>query len=117
MIELAGGDYVFEDIGDPELKTSTVTVEMETFYAAAKDADYIIYNSAIDKNLDTMDELLEKSALLHDFKAVKNGNVWCTQRNMYQETTKLGEMTESFHMIFSGEADKKDSVPFLYRLK
>ncbi len=117
MIELAGGEYVFSDIGDPEVKTSTVTVEMETFFAAARDADYIIYNATIDKELDTMDELLEKSPLMADFKAVKNGRVWCTDKNVYQETTKLGEMTKSFHMIFSGEADSLDRVPFFYKLK
>ena len=117
MIELAGGEYVFSDIGDPEVKTSTVTVEMETFFAAARDADYIIYNATIDKELDTMDELLEKSPLMADFKAVKNGRVWCTDKNVYQETTKLGEMTKSFHMIFSGEADSLDRVLFFYRLK
>lgn len=117
MIELAGGEYVFYDIGDPKVKTSTVTVEMETFFAAARDADYIIYNATIDKELDTMDELLEKSPLMADFKAVKNGRVWCTDKNVYQETTKLGEMTKSFHMIFSGEADSLDRVPFFYRLK
>lgn len=117
MIELAGGEYVFSDIGDPKVKTSTVTVEMETFFAAARDADYIIYNATIDKELDTMDELLEKSPLMADFKAVKNGRVWCTDKNVYQETTKLGEMTKSFHMIFSGEADSLDRVPFFYRLK
>ncbi|MBQ1375327.1 MAG: ABC transporter substrate-binding protein, partial [Clostridia bacterium] len=64
-----------------------------------------------------MDELLEKSPLMADFKAVKNGRVWCTDKNVYQETTKLGEMTKSFHMIFSGEADSLDRVPFFYKLK
>ncbi|MBR2742524.1 MAG: ABC transporter substrate-binding protein [Clostridia bacterium] len=117
MIELAGGEYVFRDMGDPDTKTSTLTVEMETFFAAAKDADYIIYNSAIDGEMSSMAELIDKSALLGEFKAVKDGNVWCTNKNMYQETTRLGEMTESFRMIFSGEADSLDRVPFLYRLK
>lgn len=31
MIELAGGEYVFRDLGDPETATSTVNLEMETF--------------------------------------------------------------------------------------
>ena len=43
MIELAGGHYVFSDLGDPDVKTSTVNLEMETFFATAQDADYIIY--------------------------------------------------------------------------
>ena len=117
MIELAGADYVFNDIGDPEKSTSTVTIEMETFFSKAKDADYIIYNSTIAGEIRTIDELLAKSELLSAFKAVQNGNVWCTGQNMYQETTSLGEMIRSFHMIFSGEADGMDELPFLYRLK
>ncbi len=117
MIELAGGTYVFENIGDPEKSTSTVTIEMETFFTGARDADVIIYNSTIGGEIDTIAELLEKNELLGEFKAVKRGNVWCTRQNMYQDTTQLGLMIRSFHEIFSGEADSLDEVPYLYRLK
>ena len=117
MLELAGGRYVFRDLGDRETKTSTVNLEMEQFFAAAKDADYIIYNSTIGGEIHSMEELLEKSPLLAQFKAVRNGNVWCTQKNMYQETTQLGQMIQSFRKIFSGEADGLTQLPFLYRLQ
>lgn len=117
MLELAGGEYVFEDIGDAETRTSTVTIDMETFFAAAKDADYIIYNSTIDGELSTIEELLAKSELLAEFKAVQNGNVWCTGKNMYQDTTQLGQMIQSFQTIFSGEADGVTELPYLYRLQ
>ena len=117
MLELAGGRYVFSDLGDRETKTSTVNIEMEQFFAAAKDADYIIYNSTIGGEIHSMEELLEKSPLLAQFKAVRSGNVWCTQKNMYQETTQLGQMIQSFRKIFSGEADGLTQLPFLYRLQ
>ena len=52
---------------------STMNMQMEEFYARAKDADYIIYNSTIDGELASMSELLKKSSLLEDFKAVKEG--------------------------------------------
>lgn len=116
MLELAGGQYVFRDLGDRETKTSTVNLEMEQFFAAAKDADYIIYNSTIGGEIHSMEELLEKSPLLAQFRAVQNGNVWCTGKNMYQETTQLGQMIQSFRKIFSGEADNLTELPFLYRL-
>lgn len=48
-----------------------MNMQMEEFYAGAKDADYIIYNSTIDGELTTIDQLLAKSSLLNDFKAVK----------------------------------------------
>ncbi len=117
MIELAGGKYVFDDLGDSETRTSTVTIEMEKFFATAKDADYIIYNSTIGGEVRTIEELLSKNKLLAEFKAVKNGNVWCTGKNMYQETTQIGQMIQSFSRIFSGEADGEDALPYLYRLK
>ena len=117
MLELAGGRYVFRDLGDRETKTSTVNLEMEQFFAAAKDADYIIYNSTIGGEIHSMEELLEKSPLLAQFRAVQNGNVWCTGKNMYQETTQLGQMIQSFRKIFSGEADGLTQLPFLYRLQ
>ena len=116
MLELAGGQYVFNDLGDPQTRTSTVNLEMERFFAAAKDADCIIYNSTIGGEIHTMEELLEKNPLLSQFRAVQTGNVWCTQKNMYQETTQLGQMIQSFQKIFSGQAALLTELPFLYRL-
>lgn len=117
MLELAGGRYVFDDLGDPKTRTSTVNLEMETFFATAKDADYIIYNSTIGGEVRTMEELLAKNSLLAEFQAVKSGHVWCTAENMYQETTGLGQMVQSFQKIFSGEAEELTELPYLYRLQ
>lgn len=117
MIGLAGGEYIFKDLGDPNSTTSTQTIEMETFFAAARDADYIIYNSTLTGGADNLDQLLQKSVLLQDFKAVKEGHVWCTEQNMFQESTCLGEMIRSFRTVFSGEAEDLDRLPYLYRLK
>jgi len=117
MIELAGGKYVFDDIGDPDVRTSTVNLDMESFFMAAKDADYIIYNSSIGGELTSMAQLIEKNELFSRFRAVKQGNVWCTGKNMYQQTTELGMMIDSFHKIFTGEADGLDELPYLYRLR
>ena len=117
MIDLAGGEYIFKDLGDMTSRTSTVNLEMETFYETAKDADILIYNAAIADNLETLDELLEKNELMRDFKAVKDGNVWCTTRSMYQETTELGEMIRSMHRIFADDGGELSEVPFFYRLK
>ena len=116
MIELAGGKYVFEDLGDPQTATSTVTIEMETFFATAKDADYIIYNSAITGEIESMEELLALNPLLKDFKAVQTGNVWCTGQNMFQETMQLGQMMKDMHLIFTEEDPALSELDYLYRL-
>lgn len=116
MIELAGGAYVFDDLGDPESKSSTATIEMEAFFAAAKDADYMIYNSTLGGEVETLEDLIAKNELLAEMKAVQSGDVWCTSQSMYQETTHLGELIQSLHLIFSGEADDLDEILYLRRL-
>lgn len=116
MIELAGGQYIFdaEDLGVEDNALSTMNIQFETFYAAAKDADILIYNSTVDGGLSTMDELTEKNALLKEFKAVQNGNVWCTEKNMFQQTTGAADMIADLHQIFAGEST--DDLQFLYPL-
>lgn len=119
MIELAGGSYVptAEDLQVEDNALSTMNMQMEAFYAAASDADYIIYNSAIDGELETTNQLLEKSPLLADFKAVKNHNVWCTGKNMFQQTTGAADMIADMHTVVTGQAAEQDQLTFLHRLK
>ena len=113
MIELAGGTYIFQDLGDAEDATSTMSMTMEEFYAGAKDADYIIYNSTIEGQLSSVDELLAKSPLLEKFKAVQEGHVYCTTKNLYQSTMELGTITSDIHrMLVGDDAD----MTYLYKL-
>ena len=100
MLSLAGGKYIFDDLTDDTAK-STVNMQMESFYAGARDADVMIYNATIDSELQTLDQLLEKSTLLADFKAVKTGNVWCTEKNLYQSTMELDELIRDFHTVIA----------------
>jgi iron complex transport system substrate-binding protein len=116
MIELAGGRYIFDDLGEDDNALSTVNMDMEEFYARAKDADYIIYNSTIDGELQTLDELLDKSPLLKDFKAVQDGNVWCTEKNLFQETTGLGVMIEDIHTMLT-ETEMPGELTYMHRLQ
>ncbi|MDE6101711.1 MAG: ABC transporter substrate-binding protein, partial [Ruminococcus sp.] len=118
MIELAGGRYIFtaDDLNTEENALSTMNMEMESFYQKAKDADCIIYNSTIDGELEKISQLTEKNELLADFKAVKNNNVWCTEKNTFQQTTGVSEMIHDIHMIVTGQADDETQLEFLYRL-
>ena len=113
MIDMAGGEYIFRNLGDEESASSTETMQMEEFYAGAKDADYIIYNSTIDGELSSLDELLAKSPLLEDFKAVKEGNVFCTTRDLYQSSMELGTIISDIHSMLTDRAD----MTYIYPLE
>ena len=113
MIELAGGRYIFENLGD-ESKRSTMNMQVEEFYNKAKDADYLIYNSTIDGGVKSVDELIEKCSVLSDFKAVKSGDVWCTEKDVYQQSMSIGFLIEDIHNMLQGADDKE--MNYLYRL-
>ena len=46
-------------------------MQMEEFYAAAKESDYLIYNSTIDGEIHSISELL---AMLEDIHAIFSGS-------------------------------------------
>lgn len=115
MIELAGGKYAFsaEDLGDQGTRSS-VNMDPEQFYAAAKDADILIYNSTVEGEISSLDALTEKSPLMKDCKAVLNGTVWCTGQNMFQQVSGTAEMISDLHAVISG--DSEQPLRFLHRL-
>lgn len=117
MIQLAGGEYIFtsDDLNTEENAQSTTDMQFEAFYAAAKDADVLIYSSTIDGGIDDISALLEKNSLFADFKAVKSGNVWCTDKNMFQQTTAAAEIISDLNLIFTDNAG--DETEFFYKLK
>ena len=102
MIDQAGGEYIFNTLDEGEGSTSSVTLEMERFYAMAKDADVIIYNSSIDGSVDSIDALVRKNELLADFKAVQSGEVWATDQNMYQQMMQTGRIIADFNAAITG---------------
>lgn len=116
MIGLAGGKYIFENLGEEDSKRSTISMQTEEFYETAKDADYLIYNSTIDGELSTIEELLDKEGMLEDFKAVKNGNVWCTTKDLYQESMSIGGMIEDFYYMMSENKELQENMRYMYPL-
>ena len=116
MIELAGGHYIFENLGSDSDKRSSVNMSMEEFYATAKEADILIYNSTTNGELRTVEELLAQSGMLADFKAVKEGNVWCTTGDLYQESMSVGYFIEDIHRILYDEGIEAETE-YIYKLQ
>jgi len=117
MIGLAGAEYVprFEE-GDGAQMRSSVTIQSESFYEKAHAADFLIYNSTISGEVDSLEDLFEKNDLIREFKAVKEGQVWCTRADMFQRVTAAADITAEFHEVFSGNTDGS-GLMYLYRLK
>ncbi len=105
MIEMSGGHYVITGSDDDNM-LSTMNIQMEDFYAAAADADIIIYNSTIGGEIASLDELISKNKLFADFKAVKNGRVYCTSEDFFQKTTGMADFMNDLHNAFTGSSDE-----------
>lgn len=117
MIRIAGGEYNFTDLGlDDDSKLSTVNMNMEEFFAAAKDADVVIYNCSIAAQLHTLEDFLSLSPVLEDLKAVKENNVWCTTESMFQQTDKMGTIIQEMNAILTGTVGDGD-LQYLFRLQ
>ena len=114
MIEQAGGVSAFQGLDEAVAGSSSVTMQMEQFYAMAKDADVVIYNGSIDDSVDSLDALIAKSPLLADFKAVATGDVWVTEQNMYQQMMASGQIIADINHALNGSADE---LTYLRRLE
>lgn len=113
MIEMAGGAYVFSDLTDNGNSLATMNLPLEDFYAGAKDADVLIYNSAIEGTIASVSQLTEKFPLLSEFKAVQNGQVWCTAQSLFQQSMELADLILDMNKVFTEGTPDADTLKFL----
>ena len=112
-IDLAGGKYVFDGMGGEDSTSASVNITMEAFYEAAAQADFIVYNAAIETPAQSVESLIAMQPLFSDFKAVKEGNVWCANRWLYQATDGIGTFIKDLRAMLEGQ---EEGMTFLYRL-
>ncbi|MCR5215391.1 MAG: ABC transporter substrate-binding protein [Lachnospiraceae bacterium] len=114
MIAMAGGSYGLAGLSlSEENALSTINITWEDFYREAVDCDYLIYNGTIDGGMTTMEEFLQLSPLLSDFRGVKEGHVYCTNLNIYQESSKIVAIIEDFSKLLQG----RDDLTYLHQLE
>lgn len=114
MIKEGGGDYIFADLDTGEDSSVSVSLSMEEFYNKANQADYLIYNGAIENGLGSVQDLIDKSNTFADFKAVRDGNVWQVGKSMYQATDTVGQFITDVHLMLTGGDESK--MTFLSRV-
>ena len=113
MIEMAGGSYVFADLTDSGNNLATINLSLEDFYAGAKDADVLLYNSTIEGSIASTEQLVEKCPLLAQFKAVQNGNVWCTAQSLFQQSMELPDLILDMNHVFTEGTPADSELTFL----
>lgn len=116
MVGMAGGVYIFDDLEGETSAQSTIKLPLETFYARAKDADVLIYNSTIEGVMETRDQLIEKCPMLADFKAVQSGDCWCTAQSLFQQSMELADLISDMNLVFTEGSPDPASLRFLQHI-
>ena len=115
MIEMSGASYVPDsDTVKSSGSMGSINMQAEDFYASAADADILIYNSTIDGEIGSVDDLVGLSPIFADFKAVRDGNVYCLSGDFFQKSTGIADFVTDMCIITSGSADE---CTFLTKLK
>ena len=99
-----------------EIIQNAIDIYKEVIERIEKDADVLIYNSTIEGKIETTEQLLSKCPMLADFKAVQNGNVWCTTQSLFQESMELPDLILDMNRVFTAEspnAVNEDELKFL----
>lgn len=104
MIGIAGGSYACAGIPESKTDSSTVQLSMEEFYQSARDADFLVYNTTIDKSVKSLDDLLAKNSVFADFKAVKEHQVWASKNYLYQGTDNLAGFIMEMRQVLTDNA-------------
>ena len=102
MIASAGGVYLYPDIRTDKSRLSTMKVDMESYMAAAGGADIIIYDGAIDA-VNTLSDIVSKNAQLSGFKAVRDGNVYISASDAYQNSDDTGTTVHDLFLTINGK--------------
>ena len=114
MIETAGGEYALESLKiEEENALSTVNISWEDFYYYGKDADILIYNGTIDGGILSIDDLLKQNEMFSEFKAVKENRVYCSNNNMFQEVSRVGDIIVELFEIIN---DKNTELKYIRKI-
>ena len=116
MIGMAGGEYVFTALTDSGNSLSTMNLPQETFYAQARNADVLIYNSTIEGVVDTREQLVKKCAMLADFKAVQSGDCWCTSKSFFQQSMALPDLIVDMNRVFTEGDPAPEELTLLQKI-
>lgn len=117
MIETAGGRYVPQGI-EKDGGHAQVAESLETFYDQAADADILVYNTNIDDTVRSRDDLIKKSRVFENFRAVIEDSCYISGSSFYQRTDKTADMIMDLHRIVTAAPDEEpEGLEFITKME
>jgi len=115
MIDLAGGDYIFNNIGKNEGAYSKISVE--EFYQKAKTADVLIYDNTSDLSVKNLNNLVTNNSILKDMSPIANDKVWGINKTYWQDTDKMDTIIKDMSAAFYPKKYSNYKPTYYYKLK
>ena len=107
MIGLAGGTYVLNDrLSAEENALSTMNMQMEDFLCGSEGRRHPHLQQYDRGELYSVDELLAKSTLFSDFKAVKEEMYTVPEAISFEESAGTCDFIEDLHKVLADETDE-----------
>jgi iron complex transport system substrate-binding protein len=115
-IEMAGGDYVFSDVGTG--LGGSVMIDPEEFYRRAKDADIFIYSGFVTTYTPEISVrwMIDQMDILKNLKSVKNGRVWNYAPSWYQVAPYTQNIIEDMSAIFYPDIYEGYQIKYLSKM-
>jgi iron complex transport system substrate-binding protein len=109
MIEAAGGDYLFKDMGVDE--TGSAALSLEEFFAKVQDADVLIYSSSNSKDVAS---IIDAAPIFEELKVIQDANVWCFHPSWYQTIDKTADKYRDLaNILYPENIEKSDSENYI----
>lgn len=115
MIDLAGGDYIFNNIGKNEGAYSKIS--LEEFYQKAKTADVLIYDNTSDLSVKSLNNLVTNNSILKDMSPITNDKVWGINKTYWQDTDKMDTIIKDMSAAFYPKKYSNYKPTYYYKLK
>lgn len=113
MVGMAGGRYL-SPTGDDDSGAAQLTISIEAFYDYAQSADILIYNTTIQDAPQSLSQLVEEDTVFGDFSAVTGGEVWYTDKSLYQLSDSTGTIISDLYSVIN---EGKEETEFFHKLK
>lgn len=115
-IEMAGGDYIFSDVGTG--KGGSVMIDPEEFYKRSKDADVFIYSGFVTSYTPDISirGMIGQMDILKNLKSVRTGNVWNYAPSWYQVAPYTQNVIEDMSAIFYPDIYEGYRIKYLTKM-
>ncbi|MDD3581650.1 MAG: ABC transporter substrate-binding protein [Desulfobacca sp.] len=112
LVEVAGGDYLFDDVRG----ASCLEITLERFFSSGLQADIFFTYRSPAVGIDSKQKLITENPRLADIKPFKTGLVYCPQPHFYESLERLDDIIVEIAAILHPQLYQGYELQFFQKL-